>query len=263
MENFFDTILLNIDVFILIMVRVTGIFVVAPIFSRNSIPATMRIGLAVLMAFTLLPLMANGASVDITNLIELGFFALREFLLGIIIGFIATIYFSAIYLAGTIIDTQMGFGIVNVFDPQTNTQIPVMGNFYNVILTLIFIVMDGHHLLIRALVHSYQILPIGFKFLLSDTLLEKVIVIFIEVFLIAFKFSAPVLGMIFLANVLLGILARTMPQMNVFIVGLPLKVFIGLLTVLVTLQFFIPFAERLFEKIFNTIYEIMNILSKG
>ena len=181
----------------------------------------------------------------------------------IIIGFICFLYFNALYLAGSVIDTQIGFGMVNVLDPQINSQIPIMGNFYNLLITLIFLAVNGHHLIIRGLVYSFELLPIGFTYTLGEDFIIKVIAIMTETFVLAFRFSAPILAIIFLTNVLLGILARTMPQMNVFIVGLPLKLIVGIVTAIITLQFLMPFSEKLFDKMFGALFEIIQILARG
>lgn len=252
----------NFVIFILIAVRITGIFVAAPVFARSSLPAIMKIGLSVTISFILLPLMQD-TSIAADSFISLAAYSVTEFLIGVLIGFIAFIYFSSIYLAGTIIDTQIGFGMVNVFDPQTNSQVPVMGNFYNNVISLLFIVVNGHHLLIRALVDSYKVLPIGFSVNIDIEAVNLMTRVFVEIFILAAKFSAPVLIAIFLATVLLGILARTMPQMNVFIVGIPLKILVGIISVIISLQYLLPFAERLFDRMFVIINELLQILSKG
>lgn len=262
MNPLLEIIQTNFVIFMLIAVRITGIFVAAPVFARSNLPALMKIGLSITISFILLPLMQD-TSIVADSFLSLTVYSITEFLIGILIGFIAFIYFTSIYLAGTIIDTQIGFGMVNVFDPQTNSQVPVMGSFYNNIISLLFIVMNGHHLLVRALVDSYKILPIGFSLNMDIEAVNLMTNIFVDIFILAAKFSAPVLIVIFLANVLLGILARTMPQMNVFIVGIPLKILVGVITVIISLQYLLPFAERLFDRMFVIIFEMLKILSKG
>ncbi|MBU5677431.1 flagellar type III secretion system protein FliR [Alkaliphilus sp. MSJ-5] len=256
-------ILVNFQLFILILVRVTGLFVISPIFGRNNLPTIMKIGLSITVALILLPLKINGFYLEIDNMRTLMFWSISEFLIGIIIGLIAFIYFSIVYLAGTIVDIQMGFGMVNIMDPQTNAQMPLMGGFYNILLTLVFLTINGHHQMIKSLIYSYEILPIGFNISVSESLINYLIKIFTDTFILAFQLSAPILIAIFLANVILGILARTMPQMNIFIVGLPLKIAIGIIIILLSLRFFIPYSESLFDKMFQSIYELMQILSRG
>lgn len=262
-ESLTGSILFNFQLFILILVRVTGLFVVSPIFGRNNLPTIMKVGLSVIVALILLPLKVDTFSLSIDNLNILMFWALSEFLIGIIIGFIAFTYFTAIYLTGTIVDIQMGFGMVNIMDPQTNAQMPLMGGFYNILITLLFLAINGHHRLIQSLIHSYDVLPIGFSISVNENVINYLIKAFTETFIIAFQLSAPILIAIFLANVILGILARTMPQMNIFIVGLPLKIFIGIIVILISLQFLPAYSEGLFDKMFRAIYELMQIFARG
>jgi len=256
-------ILVNFQLFILILVRVTGLFVISPIFGRNDVPAIMKVGISITLALILLPLKINTFYLDIDNIRVLAFWSISEFLIGIIIGFIAFIYFSVVYLAGSIIDIQMGFGMVNIMDPQTNAQMPIMGGFYNILITLVFLTTNGHHQLIKSLIYSYEIIPIGFNITVNENLISYLMKIFTDMFILAFQLSAPILIAIFLVNVILGILARTMPQMNIFVVGMPLNIAIGIIIILISLRFFIPYSENLFDKMFQSIYELLQILSKG
>ncbi|MBM7613674.1 flagellar biosynthetic protein FliR [Alkaliphilus hydrothermalis] len=263
MEQLTNTILANFNLFILILIRVTGIFVAAPVFARNNFPMLLKVGLSATISFILLPTLGEGYMLEINGFLQLGYYSMMEFLIGLLIGFISFTYFTVIYVAGTIIDVQMGFSMVNVFDPQTNTQVPIMGNFYNNIISLLFIVMNGHHLLIRALVGSYRLLPVGFTFTIGDNVVVQMTMIFSEIFILAVKFSAPVLITVILVDILLGVLARTMPQMNVFVVGMPLKIVVGMVMILITLPFVIPFSEILFNRMFESVFDILKILSKG
>ncbi len=256
-------ILTNFQLFILILVRVTGLFVISPIFGRSNTPTILKIGISVMLALILLPLKINTFYLEIDNIRTLMLWTITEFLIGIIIGFIAFIYFSLVYLGGMLADIQMGFGMVNIMDPQTNAQMPLMGGFYNILLSMIFLAINGHHKLIRALIHSYDIIPIGFKITVNESAIQYLIKIFTETFMLAFQLSAPIMITILLAHVILGILARTMPQMNIFVVGLPLKIGIGILVILLSLEIFIPFSENLFDKMFQAIYELMQIISRG
>ncbi|MCD5413648.1 MAG: flagellar type III secretion system protein FliR [Clostridiales bacterium] len=255
-----NIILQDFGLFILILVRISGIFITAPIFASRSIPSLSKIGLSAIISFVLLPVLGQEVDIEFDNAMQIFIYSITEFLIGIIIGYVAFVYFSALYLAGTIIDTQMGFGMVSVMDPNLNVQVPVMGNFFNNLVSFIFIVLNGHHLIIRALVGSYELLPIGFEFTLRTSLVDHLIRIFSQFFMLAVQFSAPVLIAIFLTNVLLGVLARTMPQMNVFIVGLPLKIMVGMVMAVIIIQHLGYFSEKLFELMFISIYEMIRLL---
>lgn len=255
--------LINFQLFILILVRVTGFFVITPIFNRRDVPAITKVGLSFMLTLILLPLKINNFYLEIDNIRTLLSWSISEFLVGIIIGFIAFIYFTLVYLAGMLSDIQMGFGMVNIMDPATNAQMPLMGGFYNILFTLIFLSVNGHHQLIKGLMYSYEIIPIGFNISINETTIEYLIKIFSEIFILAFQLSTPIVVAILLTHVVLGILARTMPQMNIFVVGLPLKIFIGIIILLISLPLLIPFSETLFDKMFQSIYEIIHIISRG
>ena len=263
MGNFYDMILLNVDIFLLILVRISGIFIFAPVFSRNNLPMIMKIGLSFLISLILLPIVPEVSLIQSSNLYQLLFNILKEFSLGLIIGFICFLYFSVLYLAGMIVDTQIGFGMVNVMDPLTHSQMPIMGNFYSVLITLIFLAVNGHHLILKGLAYSFEIIPLGYSYVINLSFITRLTNLMAEIFILAFRFGAPVLISIFLVNLLLGILARTMPQMNVFIVGLPLKILIGFLTISITLRFIVPFSEGMFDRMFTTLHEFMQILARG
>lgn len=242
---------------ILIFLRVTGLFILSPVFSRNGIPNTLRIGFSVLLSITLVNV------IDIPDsLIETKPFlilAMAEVLIGLMIGLISYLYFNIFFLAGQIIDFNIGFSMVNVFDPQSNTQVPIMGSFYNLLATTIFLTLNGDHILIEGLLNSYDMVSIGSS-PFHQELLTQYTDIMGKMFIWAFKISAPIMISIFLADVFLGILAKTMPQMNVFIVGMPLKILVGLAIIIITLPMFGGALYRVFELIrsdMNYMFEIM------
>lgn len=260
MDAIIDIILNKYQIFLLIFVRSTGIFVITPIFSRKNIPNTIKIGFAFFLSLIIF------TTVDYDTLafneLSMVLLIIKEFSVGLIIGFISYVFFTSMYVAGQIIDMQIGFGMVNVLDPQHNVQLPVTGNFYYIVAILIFLISNGHHLLIRGLVDSYKLIPIG-HFAFSNDLVNQMISIFSQVFIIGFKIASPILATIFLANALLGILARTMPQMNVFVVGMPLKVTIGLLVLFFTMPVFTVILQYLFENMFREIDAFLHLFSKG
>jgi flagellar biosynthetic protein FliR len=161
----------------------------------------------------------------------------KEFLVGLMLGFIAFILISALYIAGQLIDMRIGFGMVNVFDPVSNIQIPITADFYIILATMFMLVTDGHHLIILTLAQSYQVLPIG-KMILSTNLIEQFIRMLIVIFEIGFKIAAPVTVAILVTDMALGIISKSIPQMNVFMLGMPIKVLLGLVVVFLTLASF-------------------------
>lgn len=260
METLFIDIFNRYQIFLMILIRMTGLFLITPIFSRNNIPNVLKIG----FSFFCSVILVNILDIEHLDLVpyELIIFSIKELLVGLMLGFISYLFFTSLYLAGQIIDMQMGFGMVNVIDPQNNIQVPVMGTYYYIISILIFLTLDGHHFLIDALVQSYKYIPIGqFKF--ANDIISQLIRILSKTFVIGIRISAPVLASIFLADVLLGILAKTMPQMNVFIVGMPFKILVGIIIIIITLPLFIAILQNIFTNMHEEIFNFLKVIQKG
>jgi len=166
---------------------------------------------------------------------------------GLTIGYIATLIFIGILVATKIIDFQMGFGIANVIDPVTNIQVSIVGEFHYILALMFFLVINGHHLLFSALAQSFNVVPLA-TFEISAHLIANINQLFAEVFVIALKIGAPTIGALFMASLILGVIARTMPQINVFIVGMPLKIGIGFAMLIVTMPFFFILLHRMIQK---------------
>jgi len=234
----------EIQVFLLIFVRVAAMMAILPIFGDQAVPVMVRLGLSFFLAVIVYPivpksvLMPQGVSEFIFQLSQM-------FFTGLFIGFFGIVFFGAIQLAGEIAGFQMGFAIVSVLDPMSRIQMSIIAQFQNFMAILIFLLLNGHHLMIRGIVESFQYIP-----LLGTTWTGNLAQILIQMtgqmFVIAVKISAPVFVTLLLTNVGLGIVARTLPQMNVFIVGFPLQIGIGL----ATLALSVPLFFYIFEKYF-------------
>ena len=159
---------------------------------------------------------------------------MKELAIGIIMGYVTYIIMSGIYLAGQIIDNQVGFGYANVLDPITNIQVPLTSNFYYTYIILIFLLINGHHMIIRALFYSYEVIPLG-QLTFSSNVISELGSIMGEMFGIALKISAPIIAAVFIADVVLGVLSKTVPEMNVFMLGMPIKVMLGFAIITITI----------------------------
>lgn len=253
MNVFMDLIFSHYQLFLLVMVRTSGIFIFSPFFSAQNIPNIMKIGLS--FSISLLITLTLPVAPDFSNEI-LVLLIVKELMVGIIIGFISYAFFSAFYVMGQIIDMKIGFGMANVIDPQNRIQVPLMGNFYYILSFLLLMSFNGHHLIISALVDSYKFLPIGgFKYT-GDTM-NLLVNSLSRAFEIGFKLSSPVVAIIFLTDVVLGIISKTIPQMNVFVVGMPLKVLIGLLIIIISMPIFFTAINGIFDLIINDIYKFI------
>jgi flagellar biosynthetic protein FliR len=249
--------LLRVDLFLLLFLRVLGLFTTAPIWSNRVVPVQLRVALALATAAAVLPLF--GPPLIPTTLAGLAPMALQELLVGMLIGFIASLALSAIQFAGQLLDINMGLAMVNVLDPMTNTQVPIMGNFLHLVAMLIFLSINGHHMLLRALMDSYALVPVGTA-ALSDALSRSLIEIAANLFVVGLKVAAPVLAALFLTTVALGLLNRAVPQMNVFVIGLPVQLAVGIFMLMVALPLYLSFLQVIFRGMSADILTALRLL---
>lgn len=247
----------SIPVFLLILVRVSAFFVTLPLFSYRTIPGHFKIGFSFFLSLIIF------YTVDVT-VIEIDgtyiLLVLKEAMVGLLVGLIAYILLSAIQIAGGFIDFQMGFAIANVVDPQTGAQSPLMGQYFYIIALLFLLSVNGHHLLIDGIHNSYQFISIdAFIPFQNGSIADFVINTFNKMFLIAFQMAIPIVGCLFLVDVALGIIARTVPQLNVFVVGLPLKILVSFMAIFVFLSLYVSLVNRLFESMFKVMRQLMQL----
>ncbi|MFS0672450.1 flagellar biosynthetic protein FliR [Ornithinibacillus sp. 179-J 7C1 HS] len=247
----------SFPIFLLILVRVLGFFVTMPLLSYRTIPLPFRIGISVFLAFIMF-YTVDAAAIEIDEVYF--FLIIKEALVGILVGLIGYIIISAVQVAGGFIDFQMGFAIANVMDPQTGAQSPITGQYFYIIALLFLLSVDGHHLLIDGIVNSYTFIPLDtFIPFQNGSIADFVIKAFNNMFLIAFQISIPIVGCLFLVDVALGIIARTVPQLNVFVVGLPLKILVSFVAILVFLSLYIVLVKNLFSYMFEVMQGLMTL----
>ncbi len=235
----------HILTFLLILTRVSGVFFLAPIFGSHNIPTQVKIGLALMTSIALFPFIASphlDKSIDMINFALLIF---KELSVGGIIGFTANLVFMGFLLAGQIIDFQLGFSMVNVIDPLSNLSVSIMGQFKNLLAVLIFLAINGHHYLFTALAKSFDIVPLT-TFTLTPGVSENFLGMIVNMFVIGLKVGGPAIGVLFMTDLAMGLVSRAVPQMNVFIVGMPLKIAIGFATVIAMLAFFSAYVVKMF-----------------
>jgi flagellar biosynthetic protein FliR len=245
--------------FLLILTRVSSFFVTVPLFSYRNIPGTHKMGLSLFLSW----IMFLSMDQPIIEIDEVFFMlVIKEVIVGLSIGLVAFIILTAIQIAGGFIDFQMGFAIANVIDPQTGAQTPIIGQYLYTFALLLLLAVNGHHFLLDGIFYSYQIVPIEVLTLHlgSETFSRFIIETFNSMFIIAFQMAIPVVGCLFLVDVALGIVARTVPQLNVFVVGLPLKLLVSFFVLIIILPVFMMLIENLFETMFYTMRSLMEIM---
>jgi flagellar biosynthetic protein FliR len=216
--------------FMLCFCRITSFFVVVPVFSSRNIPSHFKIGLAFFVTLIVFSAAGTSSPVAFDSLYFLSI--IREILVGVVLAFIAYMFFTVVQIAGSFIDIQMGFGIANVIDPMTGASSPVIGNLKYMIAMMLFLSFNGHHLLLKAIIESYEWIPLSndmFTKLYNGQISEFMIKTFSTVFSLSFQIASPLIAALFLTDIGLGLLARVAPQFNIFVIGAPLKMLIGFL----------------------------------
>ena len=243
----------HIAAFLLMLTHISGIFLISPFFGSMNIPMFFRVGIALAMSVVLFPVVDGlGTPETPPSIIMFGAAVLGELFIGWLIGFVAYISFAAITMAGKVMDMQVGFAVVNVVDPTSGQQIPLIGSFLYNLAVIILLVTNGHHMLIAALVESFRAVPLAG--LEANISLALIIANFTgTIFLTGMKIAMPITFAILLTNVGLGILSRTMPQMNIFVVGIPMQLMIGLFVLSMIMPFYVLFLDVLFNEMYGNI----------
>lgn len=237
MEALTQVTLSQLKVFFLIAARMSGIFLVAPVFGSRNVPLLSKFTLSFALALILYPIIKKPAIIPDNFFLYTGMIV-KETAVGVLIGFFTVLVFVAVQFAGHLMDIQIGFGIVNIIEPQSGTQVSLIAQFIYLFAILIFLLFNGHHILIKALMSSYNVVPLaGFGF--SGKLMESLTLAATEMFVVGIKIAMPALGVLFLAEVAMAFVARTVPQINVFIVGFPVRIALGLVFVGLSLPFFV------------------------
>jgi flagellar biosynthetic protein FliR len=256
--DFFALLQNQVGFFLLIFVRITGIFILAPVFGSKNVNKYIKAGLALIITYILFPLAFNNTVIIPEHFLPYLFIVLGELIVGLIIGFVSSLVFSAIQMSGQLLDMQIGFGVINIIDPQSGGQVPLIGNFKYILALLIFLATNGHHVLLSALFASFKLIPVT-GVVVHTTLTEFIVKIVSGTFVIALKISMPILITLIITDIALGILARTMPQMNIFVVGVPGKILIGLFVLSLALPFYIIFLEMAFNGMYKDIFQLLSL----
>ncbi|TMA80418.1 MAG: flagellar biosynthetic protein FliR [Deltaproteobacteria bacterium] len=249
-------------VFVLALARVGGLFMVAPILGSRTAPVRVRAAVAFFLALAMLPAIPAEAATAIA--VDAGpirlFAALSlEVAIGFTVGTVAQFVFGGVQMAGQLAGIQMGVGLSNLIDPQTQEHVTALAQWQNLLALLVFLAVDGHHLLIRAIAESFTLVPIGGGFPTTDGL-GRVLVLAGSIFVIALRVAAPIIVMLLLINGAMAVLAKLIPQLNVFVVSFPLHVGVGLLMLAASQPFTVRLLETSFAEMSTTLAGIMRAM---
>ncbi len=248
------------QVFVICAARVIGFVSAIPVFFSNQSPAQIRAGLAAMLSLLLFPLLQPFVNLGDFSAPAFLFLIINETLLGVMLGLIVRLIFTSVEFGGTVIGYQMGFAAANIFDPQNQRQTALLSQFQNVFTILLFLSLDIHHYFIRVAVQSYTLLPPG-NLNFSGEAVPFLIELSSRMFMLGAQFSAPVLVVLLLSGLILGILARTFPQLNVFLLSFPLNIFIAFSVMGLTLSLIKILISREFDVLPDRMMTLLQFLN--
>jgi len=243
---------------LLIVVRITALLATAPVFGDSRIPMILKVGLGLMTALLLLPLITP-LPASFQTAPGFVYAVVKEVMVGATLGYVAKLLFIGVQFSGQFVSLQMGFAMAMLFDPSSKNNVPVLGEFYYLVAMMLYLAIGGHRFLFQALRESFDVIPLtglsyqtGFFRMFTD--------LTAQVFVVALKIAAPVFVTILLIDISLGLIARLVPQMNVFIFGFPVKIMSGMIIIIVSLPIFGQLFQRLYEVSRINIYNIIQLI---
>ena len=251
-----------VKVFLLVAIRFSGLIISAPILGSGNYPVVAKVGLIGALALLVTPGIEALDTPLPSEGIEFAIMGVSEMLIGLVIGLVMTIAFAAIQVGGQLMDLQSGFGAMNVFNPAFETQFPIFGFFYFILATLFLLIMDGHHLMIWALIKTFETIPLG-GFSPDIGLVGQMSTWGTMMFYNGLLIGAPVVVAMLLAYMTMGLMGRVVPQIHLFVVGFPISIATALIMVALTVDIYLLFLDGMFTQMFESVEALVFELNRG
>jgi flagellar biosynthetic protein FliR len=248
--------------FMLVLSRVAGIFAAMPVFGGRRLPLTVKAATIFMLSLVCFPTLSVAMPSVPSDAFSLALLVLSEVMVGLTLAFISQIIFAAVDFSGQIIGMQMGLTIASIIDPSQGTSNQVMSVVQTLFATLTFLALDVHHLFIRAIIDSFRVIPLG-GWHLRGELISVLVMGIADVFIIGIRLAAPVMVALLLTTVALGIMARAFPQMNIFMLSMPINIGFGLIVLGMTLTIFFHVLEVSFGRLGSQIETLFRLMAKG
>lgn len=250
---------IGLQSFLFILIRVAGIITGMPLIGGKNVPRQVKAGLALLIALIILPIVKLDKDIILHDIFSIIPILAAEFMLGLIIGMAGRLIFAGIELAGEEIGLQMGFGVVTLIDPQAEAHVPIIGEFYSLLALMIFLGIDAHYYFISAIIRSFQLVP-PLHVKVNQPLYEYMLRLTAGMFIIGVKIGIPVSAVLIITNIVLGFISKVIPQMNVYIVSIPLMIGVGLLLIGLSLPLFALLIRRILVGMDGEITGLLSLL---
>jgi len=248
------------QIFLVVTSRVAGFIGAIPVLFSTQTPGRIKTALVFTISLTLFPLMEKFIPQVSFSPVPFLMLIIAELLLGLLLGLVARLIFTAVEFGATVIGYQMGFAAANVFDPQSERQVALISQFQNVFAILIFLAINGHHLFLRLAVQSYEFLPPG-NFNISGKAIPFLMEQAAHMFILGVQFSAPVLTVLLLSGLILGVMARVFPQLNVFLISFPINIGTAFVVIALTLNIVATIIRQEFDTLPERFLTFLNFLN--
>ncbi len=250
----------NVEFYLLVLLRISAFVMTAPFFSYSTIPHQLKAALSIMLTLIVLN------TIPVVSLSYQGVFGysvlvLKETVIGLILGFMCSMCMYIISFAGQMMDTEMGLAMSSMFDPLSNIQVTVTGNIYNYLIMLMLLVTNMHYYIIRAITDSFKMFNVGEAVFRTNAIKELAVDFMGNYFLIAFRIVLPVFCCMLLINVVLGVLTKVAPQMNMFVIGIQIKVFVGIILLVILVQTIPTVSDYIFKEMREVISQVLKIFT--
>ena len=243
-----DFTLTNFEYFLLILARIASFVVVAPFFNLPNVPNMTKVGFSALLSIMLYYLV-DFTPLNYTTVTEYAFLVVKEVITGLMIGYCGNLCNYIIIYAGNIIDMDIGISMASEFDPTMGTEVTVTGNLYQYFVLMLLVVGGFHHYVLQAICDSFTLIPIGGTVFHYDSLLATMGMFMVDIFVIAFRIFLPIFAVIMILNSVLGVMAKVSPQMNMFAIGVQLKVLTGFAVLFLTTFLLPEIVDMIFKEV--------------
>ncbi|MGI6066003.1 MAG: flagellar biosynthetic protein FliR [Bacillota bacterium] len=233
-------------VFILVLVRMTAFLAASPLFSLRNIPATVKVGLGLVLTLVIFPQAEGGGLTFSGGLLELAGLVICETMTGIVAGMAASFLFAALRVGGQLLDIHVGFAAAQLFDPLSSESNTLLGHFFHILGLVLLFSLDAHHQLITGLLKSFQLVSLG-SLLFSEDIVKELLQVFLLMMEYGLRIALPVMIVLFVFDLVLGFISKAVPQFNILMVGFPLKICIGILVTALTIPVLGTVVCSLFE----------------
>lgn len=237
----------TLEYYLIILIRVASFFFAAPFFGMQNVPRKVKIGLSMVVALLLYQVLPM-ESLEYENVWDYAAIVVKEAAVGIVMGLMANICTNIISFAGRIIDMEIGLSMASAFDPVMKENTTITGTMYNYLVLMMLIISNMHHYIIRAFSDAYKLIPINYPDLHFDQVYQVFAQYLVDSIVIGFRIVLPFFCATLLLNVVLGILAKVAPQMNMFAVGIQMKVLVGMMIMFVTVSLLPTISEFIFTE---------------